>query len=166
MENIEFTQERQLPTVVQHLMESDQIKILERNVRARFERRKHRLEKLIELYSLIHNYGNNYSDLLCMLMGIQYRCLTEIAEFYADARHYFDKEYSLSSMRCVSDSYTIHIDILTSLTYSFNFRKAWRNYKTITINSQHRSQHVIRLTNYSYLWFSPTKRHENHSNPH
>lgn len=101
-QNVELLRNQQLPEVVQYA-EMETIKILKNDALARLERRKARLQKLKNLHSLAGKHGHVHVDLLCMLMEMQLRCLREVAEFIADARHYIITEYKLSSARCVSN---------------------------------------------------------------
>jgi len=101
-QNVELLRDQQLSEVVQYA-EMETMKILKNDALARLERRKVRLEKLKNLHSLAGEHGHVYVDLLCMLMEMQFRCLHEVAEFIADARHYIITEYKLSSARCVSN---------------------------------------------------------------
>lgn len=98
-QNVELLRDQQLPAIVQYA-EMETIKILKNDALARLERRKARLEKLKNLHSLAGEHGHVHVDLLCMLMEMQFRCLREVAEFIADARHYIVTEYKLSSARC------------------------------------------------------------------
>jgi len=97
--NIKLLREQQITEVVQ-FAEIETMKILKNDALIRLERRKARLEKLKNLPSLAGKHRHVYVDLLCMLMEMQCRCLHEIAEFIADARHYITMEYKLSSARC------------------------------------------------------------------
>lgn len=101
-QNVELLRNQQLPEVAQYA-EMETIKILKNDALARLERRKARFEKLKNLHSLAGKHGHVHVDLLCMLMEMQFRCLREVAEFIADARHYIITEYKLSSARCVSN---------------------------------------------------------------
>ncbi|XP_077278304.1 uncharacterized protein LOC143906243 isoform X2 [Temnothorax americanus] len=98
-QNVEFLRDQQLPEVMQYA-EMETIKILKNDALARLERRKARLEKLKNLHSLAGEHGHVHVDLLCVLMEMQFRCLREVTEFIADARHYIITEYKLSSARC------------------------------------------------------------------
>ncbi|XP_028049801.2 HAUS augmin-like complex subunit 3 [Monomorium pharaonis] len=120
-QNIELLRDQQLSEVVQYA-EMETIKILKNDALARLERRKARLEKLKNLHSLAGEHGHVYVDLLCMLMEMQFRCLHEVAEFIADARHYLSTEYKLSSARCevmqqVQDEY---VTLLTQSPNAYN----------------------------------------------
>lgn len=94
---------QQIPQVVQ-FAEIEIIKIQKNDALARLERRKARLEKLENLYSLAGEHGHVYVDLLCILMEMQSHRLNEVAEFIADARHYITTEYKFSAARSVSFS--------------------------------------------------------------
>lgn len=100
-QNVELLRDQQFPGVVQ-FAEMETLKILKNDALARLERRKDRLKKLKNLYSLAVMHGHVYVDLLCMLMEMQFCSLREVAEFIADAHHYITTEYKLSSTRCVS----------------------------------------------------------------
>ncbi|CAL1685443.1 unnamed protein product [Lasius platythorax] len=98
-QNVELLRDQQFPGVVQ-FAEMETLKILKNDALARLERRKDRLKKLKNLYSLAVMHGHVYVDLLCMLMEMQFCSLREVAEFIADAHHYITTEYKLSSTRC------------------------------------------------------------------
>ncbi|XP_071643338.1 HAUS augmin-like complex subunit 3 isoform X2 [Temnothorax longispinosus] len=113
-QNVEFLRDQQLPEVVQYA-EMETIKILKNDALARLERRKARLENLKNLHSLAGEHGHVHVDLLCMLMEMQFRCLREVAEFIADARHYIITEYKLSSARCLCSKNRINESLSTAL---------------------------------------------------
>ncbi|XP_067209133.1 HAUS augmin-like complex subunit 3 isoform X2 [Linepithema humile] len=98
-QNVEILRDQQFPEVIQ-FAEMETIKILKNDALVRLERRKARLEKLQNLYSLAAKHGHVHIDLLCILMEMQFCCLREVAEFIANARHYITTEYKLSSTRC------------------------------------------------------------------
>ncbi|CAL7938752.1 unnamed protein product [Xylocopa violacea] len=99
-ETVSLLQECQLSEVVHTFSELEINKVLEEDARARLERAQQHLEKLKKLLSLVREHGHVHTDLLCMLMGMQWHRLKDIAEFVADARHYLTTEYLLSSTRC------------------------------------------------------------------
>ncbi|KYM95719.1 PREDICTED: HAUS augmin-like complex subunit 3 [Cyphomyrmex costatus] len=99
-QNIELLRDQQLPELVVQYAEIETIKILKNDALTRLERRKTRLEKLKNLYSLTGKHGHVYVDLLYLLMEMQFCRLREVTEFIADARHYILTEYKLSSARC------------------------------------------------------------------
>ncbi|XP_011637389.1 HAUS augmin-like complex subunit 3 [Pogonomyrmex barbatus] len=120
-QNVELLRDQQLPEVEQ-FAEMETIKILKNDALARLERRKARLEKLKNLHSLAGEHGHVHVDLLCILMEMQSRCLREVAEFIADARHYIITEYNLSSTRCEimqqeQDEYT---NLMTQSSKTYN----------------------------------------------
>ncbi|EZA50682.1 hypothetical protein DMN91_003715 [Ooceraea biroi] len=98
-QSVEVLRDQQIPEVT-HFAEMEILRILKNDALARLERRKARLEKLKTLFSLAGKHGHVHVDLLCVLMEMQRRCLHEIVEFVADARHYIATEYKLSSTRC------------------------------------------------------------------
>lgn len=87
---------------VTRFAEMEVLRILKNDALARLERRKARLEKLEVSSRLAGQHGHVHVDLLYLLMEMQHRCLNEVAEFIADARHFIATEYKLSSTRCVS----------------------------------------------------------------
>ncbi|XP_047367533.1 HAUS augmin-like complex subunit 3 [Vespa velutina] len=99
-ENITLLRERQLTEVIEQYVETEIIHILRQATRARLKRRKIRFGKLKSLLSFTREHGHAHSDLLCILMDMQFHSLKEISEFIGDARHYLATEYSLSSTRC------------------------------------------------------------------
>ncbi|XP_012163134.3 HAUS augmin-like complex subunit 3 isoform X1 [Bombus terrestris] len=101
-ENITLLQERQLTEVVQQFSELQITKILKQDAHTRLIRTKNHLEKLRYLRFLAREHGHVHTDLLRMLMEVQFQCLKNVSEFVADAYHYFTTEYSLSSTRCES----------------------------------------------------------------
>ncbi|XP_033297310.1 uncharacterized protein LOC117204218 isoform X2 [Bombus bifarius] len=73
-----------------------------KDAHTRLIRTKNHLEKLRNLRFLAREHGHVHTDLLRMLMEVQFQCLKNVSEFVADAYHYFTTEYSLSSTRCES----------------------------------------------------------------
>ncbi|KAF7380397.1 hypothetical protein HZH68_016262 [Vespula germanica] len=99
-ENITLLRERQLTEAIEQYVETAIIQVLQQAARARLKRRKIRFGKLKSVLSFTREHGHAHSDLLCILMDMQFHSLKEISEFIGDARHYLATEYSLSSSRC------------------------------------------------------------------
>lgn len=104
-ENITLLRERQLTEAIEQYVETAIIQVLQQAARARLKRRKIRFGKLKSVLSFTREHGHAHSDLLCILMDMQFHSLKEISEFIGDARHYLATEYSLSSSRCVNIIY-------------------------------------------------------------
>lgn len=101
-EKITLLREGQLTKAIEQYVETEVAQVLKQAARAKLKRRNIRFGQLKYLLSLTREHGHTYSDLLCILMDMQFHTLKEISEFIGDARHYLATEYSLSSSRCVS----------------------------------------------------------------
>lgn len=95
-------QEHQLTQIVQQFTELEISKVLKEIADTKLEETKLSLEKLKNLRSLAREHGHAYTDLLCILMEMQFHRLKNVSEFVADVYHYLKMEYLLSSARCVS----------------------------------------------------------------
>ncbi|XP_046435643.1 uncharacterized protein LOC124187455 [Neodiprion fabricii] len=98
-EKVRLWRENQVEEAVTHSAEFFITEILVLDARLRYERREHRLSSMLRLRELARERGHAHSDLLCMLMELQFNRVMEAVEFVADARYYLSTEYSLSSVR-------------------------------------------------------------------
>ncbi|XP_029040733.2 HAUS augmin-like complex subunit 3 [Osmia bicornis bicornis] len=101
-ENVSLLQEHQLTEIVQQFAELEITKILKENADTKLEETKLSLERLKNLRYLAREHGHAYTDLLCILMEMQFHRLKNVSEFVADVYHYLKMEYLLSSARCES----------------------------------------------------------------
>ncbi|XP_017762755.1 PREDICTED: HAUS augmin-like complex subunit 3 [Eufriesea mexicana] len=99
-ENVNLLQQNQLTELVQQFSEREITKILRHDMQSRHKEKKNCLEKLKTLLFLVRENGHVSTDLLRILMEIQFSRLRVISEFVADAYHYLATEYSLSTKRC------------------------------------------------------------------
>ncbi|XP_076391699.1 HAUS augmin-like complex subunit 3 isoform X2 [Megachile rotundata] len=101
-ENVSVLQEHQLTEIVQQFTEQEITKLLKQNADTRLEKTKLQLEKHKNLLCVAREHGHVYTDLLCMLMQMQFHRLKNVSEFIIDAYHYLKTEYKLSSTRIES----------------------------------------------------------------
>ncbi|CAK9821471.1 hypothetical protein ANTRET_LOCUS192 [Anthophora retusa] len=97
-ENVSLSQEL-CRVLVKQFSELEVTKILKEEAHTRLTRTKNHLEKLKNLRSLAREHGHVHTDLLRMLMEMQFHRLKDVSEFVADACHYLTTEYLLSSAR-------------------------------------------------------------------
>lgn len=101
-ENVSVLQEHQLTEIVQQFIDEEITKLLKQNADTRLEETKLQLEKHNDLLCLAREHGHTYTDLLGMLMQMQFHRLKNVSEFVIDAYHYLKTEYKLSSTRIES----------------------------------------------------------------
>ncbi|KOC65373.1 hypothetical protein WH47_09952 [Habropoda laboriosa] len=97
-ENVSLSQEF-YRVLVQQFSELEITKILKEEAHTRLTRTKNHLEKLKNLRYLAREHGHVHTDLLRMLMEMQFHRLKDVSEFVADACHFLTTEYLLSSTR-------------------------------------------------------------------
>lgn len=100
-ENVRLLRDNRLEEAISQSAEVAITEILALDARLRYERRERRLCSMLRLRELAREHGHAHSDLLCMLMELQFRRIMEAFEFVADARYYLSTEYSLSAARDV-----------------------------------------------------------------
>ncbi|XP_048509970.1 uncharacterized protein LOC105688924 isoform X2 [Athalia rosae] len=98
-ENVRLLRENRLEESITQSSELVITEIVLQDAQSRYEQRERRLFDMLRLRELASEHGHAHSDLLCMLMELQYRRLMEALEIVADARHYLATEYLLSSTR-------------------------------------------------------------------
>ncbi|PBC28510.1 HAUS augmin-like complex subunit 3 [Apis cerana] len=95
-------QECQLSEIVQQFSELEITKVLKQDAHIRLEQTKNHLQKLKNLQFFAREHGHVHTDLLRILMEMQFHCLKNVSEFVADVYHYLKTEYLLSFTRCES----------------------------------------------------------------